>query len=140
MRTSEVAARANVNVQTLRYYERRGLLAEPDRSAAGYRAYSLAAVHTVRSIKRAQELGFTLSDIEELLELSEGGPAGCAAVRSMAVTRLEDLERRISDLRSMYDGLSRLVATCKQPRSERECPVLRQIGADTGQQETATTT
>ncbi|MGH3776899.1 MAG: MerR family DNA-binding protein [Pseudonocardiaceae bacterium] len=127
MRSSEVAAQANVNTQTLRYYERRGLLAAPARSPAGYRAYPPAAVRVVRVIKRAQELGFTLADIEELLDLAEGGPDACDAVRAMALARLADLERRIADLRSMRDALARLVDTCDRPRAERECPILHEI-------------
>src|SRR5262252_9659941 len=74
MQTHEVAERAGVNAQTLRYYERRGLLAEPPRSPAGYRDYPPAAVEVLRFVKRSQELGFTLAEVEELLSLAEGGP------------------------------------------------------------------
>ncbi|MFI1920295.1 MerR family transcriptional regulator [Nocardia sp. NPDC020380] len=77
MRTGELAARAGVNAQTLRYYERRGLPARPPRSPAGYRSYPVEAVEVVRFVKRAQELGFTLEEIEELLELAAGGPEDC---------------------------------------------------------------
>jgi MerR family transcriptional regulator, mercuric resistance operon regulatory protein len=124
VRTSEVAARAEVNVETLRYYERRGLLAEPARSASGYRAYLPEAVGVVRFVKRAQAMGFTLVDIEQLLQLAEGGPDPCEAVRSMARVRIEDLNRRIADLRSMRDALARLVETCDLPRARRDCPLL----------------
>jgi len=75
VRTSEVAAQAQVNTQTLRYYERRGLLPEPERTNSGYRAYTPDAVRVVRFVKRAQQLGFTLDDIEDLLHLADGGPA-----------------------------------------------------------------
>jgi DNA-binding transcriptional MerR regulator len=77
MRTHEVADRAGVNAQTLRYYERRGLLAEPPRSPAGYRDYPTSVVGVVRFVKRSQELGFTLTEVEELLSLAEGGPDSC---------------------------------------------------------------
>lgn len=127
MRTSEVAARAEVNIETLRYYERRGLLAEPARSASGYRAYPPEAVRVVRFVKRAQEVGFTLADIQELLHLAEGGPDACDAVRSMARVRIEDLDRRIADLRSMRDALARLAETCDLPRARRECPLLHAL-------------
>ncbi|MCA1655434.1 MAG: MerR family DNA-binding protein [Pseudonocardiaceae bacterium] len=127
VRTGELAQQAGVNVQTLRYYERLGLLAEPARSPAGYRAYPADAVRTVRFIKRAQRLGFVLAEIEELLHLADGGPDGCAAVRSMAGDRIADLERRISELMSMRDALARLMATCDLPRTERQCPILREI-------------
>jgi MerR family transcriptional regulator, mercuric resistance operon regulatory protein len=79
MRTGEVALQAQVNAQTLRYYERRGLLPEPQRTRSGYRAYTPDAVRVVRFVKRAQQLGFTLDDIEDLLHLSEGGPPRATA-------------------------------------------------------------
>lgn len=127
MRTSEVAAAANVNPQTLRYYERRGLLPEPERRLSGYRDYRPDAVRTIRFIKRAQDLGFTLADIEELLHLADGGPDSCDGVKTMATAKINDLEQRIADLRSMRDGLARLVETCEEPRAQRECPLLLAI-------------
>jgi Hg(II)-responsive transcriptional regulator len=127
VRTSEVAAQAKVNSQTLRYYERRGLLPEPERTASGYRAYSVDAVRLVRFVKRAQQLGFTLNDIEELLHLAGGGPASCEAAKEMARTRIADLEQRIEQLVGMRDALSRLVDTCDRPRDQRDCPILLDI-------------
>ena len=127
MRTSEVAAHAQVNTQTLRYYERRGLLPEPERTPSGYRAYTPDAVRVVRFVKRAQQLGFTLDDIEDLLHLADGGPASCEEARTMARTRIADLQRRINELACMRDALTQLVDTCDQPRAERECPILRDI-------------
>jgi len=124
-----VAAQAAVNAQTLRYYERRGLLPEPDRSASGYRAYPPEAVRRVRFIKRAQELGFTLDDIETLLHLADGGPDSCDGVRAIATAKVTDLEERIADLQALRDGLTRLVATCEKPRAERECPILHELDA-----------
>lgn len=125
-----MAAQARVNPQTLRYYERRGLLPEPARSAAGYRAYSPQAVQIVRFIKRAQDLGFTLDDIESLLQLAEGGPEGCDATRAMSVEKIADLDVRIADLQAMRAALARLIETCEQPRNHRECPILAQITSD----------
>jgi len=87
-----------VNVQTLRYYERRGLLPEPDRSPAGYRAHTPEAVRIVRFVKRAQLLGFALDEIAELLHLAGGGPDHCDEVRSMAGrpdSRLGPSDRRV---------------------------------------------
>lgn len=127
MRTSDVARQAGVNVQTLRYYERRGLLPEPERSPAGYRAYTAEAVRVVRFVKRAQLLGFSLDEIEELLHLAAGGPDHCDAAREMAATRMTDLDRRIAELTVMRDGLARLVDTCEMPRTERECPILHEL-------------
>ena len=127
MKTSEVARQADVNSQTLRYYERRGLLPEPERSPAGYRTYTADAVRLVRFVKRAQSLGFTLADVEELLHLAGGGPASCDAAKTMARNRITDLDQRITELLGMRDALSRLVDTCERPRRKRDCPLLVEI-------------
>ena len=127
MKTGELAARAAVNPQTLRYYERRGLLAEPVRTPGGYRAYPSEAVRRVRFIKRAQELGFTLAEVEALLDLAGGGPDSCDGVRALAADKIADLQRRIADLQALQAGLTRLVATCDRPRGQRECPILHDL-------------
>lgn len=128
MRTGEVADRANVNIQTLRYYERRGLLPEPERRESGYRDYPADAVSVVRFIKRAQGLGFTLADVEELLHLADGGPDSCDGARELAAAKVADLEQRIAELQAMRNSLVRLADTCEQPRSQRDCPILHAIG------------
>lgn len=119
-----------MNAQTLRYYERRGLLAEPVRTPAGYRTYPPDAVRRVRFIKRAQELGFTLGEVETLLHLAQGGPEGCDAARDLATEKVADVERRLADLQKLRDGLTRLVATCERPRPDRDCPIL--LAMDSG--------
>jgi Hg(II)-responsive transcriptional regulator len=127
MRTSDLAGQAGVNSETLRYYERRGLLTEPPRTSGGYRDYPDAAVELLRFIKRAQKLGFTLDEVEELLHLDGGGPESCDAARAMAQARKADLEARIADLQRMRDSLVDLVATCDLPRADRSCPLLAAI-------------
>jgi Hg(II)-responsive transcriptional regulator len=127
MRTGEVANQAGVNVETLRYYERRGLLPEPLRQESGYRAYDADTVGTVRFIKRAQELGFNLAEVDVLLQLAAGGPENCEVVQELADRKIEELEARIATLGAMRDSLQRLVATCARPRPERECPLLQSI-------------
>ncbi|MCU1700065.1 MAG: putative transcriptional regulator [Mycobacterium sp.] len=99
MRTSEVAAQAQVNTQTLRYYERRGLLPEPERTRLGIAPTPRDAMRVVRFVKRAQQLGLTLDDIEDLLQLAQGGPASCDDARTMAHTRIADLQMRIDETR-----------------------------------------
>jgi DNA-binding transcriptional MerR regulator len=121
----------------LRYYERRGLLGAPVRSPAGYRAYPEETVRRVRFIKRAQDLGFTLAEVQSLLHLAEGGPASCDRVRALAEEKVVDLRRRIADLQALQDGLSRLVATCERPRAQRECPILHELDAASGAGEVA---
>ena len=131
MRTAEAAAAAGVNPQTLRYYERRGLLAEPPRGGSGHREYGPEEVRTVRFIKHAQALGFELRDAEVLLGLARGGPEGCEAARELAEQKIAELDRRIDDLRAMRECLGRLVSTCLRPRAERECPLLHAIADST---------
>lgn len=130
MRSSEVASRAGVNIQTLRYYERRGILPEPERSDAGYRAYDAQAVRTVRFVKGAQQLGFSLVEIDALLELAAGGPRNCDAAKAMAANKIAQLEAKITSLSAMCDSLRRLVDTCDRRPSERECRLLEAIEAD----------
>jgi Hg(II)-responsive transcriptional regulator len=128
MRTGELAGRAGVNTETLRYYERRGLLERPPRTNGGYRDYPGNAVELLRFIKRAQELGFTLDEVAELLHLGTGGPDACDTARVLAEHRKADLEKRISDLQRMRDSLAELVATCDLPRDERNCELLEALG------------
>lgn len=130
MRTREVAERAGVNAQTLRYYERRGILPDPPRSAAGYRDYPASAVEVLRFVKRAQELGFTLAEVEELLGLAEGGPESCDAARHLAEVHIAELDRKIADLQRMRASLAGLVATCERPRGGRSCPLLGAIESE----------
>ena len=101
-----------MNVQTLRYYERRGILPEPQRSASGYRSYDDQAVRTVRFAKGAQQLGFSLEEIGSLLELAVGGPRNCDAAKKVATAKIGRLEAKIARLAAMRDSLRQLVATC----------------------------
>jgi MerR family mercuric resistance operon transcriptional regulator len=126
-----LAARAAVNPETLRYYERRGLLAVPARSPSGYRAYPEEAVRRVRFIRRAQDIGFSLAEVGTLLDLAAGGPDCCDRVRALAEDKIADLRRRIAELQALHDGLTRLVATCERPRTERECPILQDLDCGT---------
>lgn len=127
MRTSELADQVGVNTETLRYYERRGLLDEPPRTPGGYRDYPATTVRLLRFIRRAQELGFTLDEVEELLHLDTGGPDSCDAARALAAARKADLEARIADLQRMRDTLTDLIATCDLPRAVRSCALLEAI-------------
>jgi Hg(II)-responsive transcriptional regulator len=132
MRSSQVAAEAGVNIQTLRYYERRGLLPAPERTDSCYRTYDTQALRTVRFIKRAQQLGFSLEDIDGLLELAAGGPANCDAAKTVATEKLAELEAKIASLNAMRDSLRQLVATCDRTPNKRECPLLEAIEAGDG--------
>jgi DNA-binding transcriptional MerR regulator len=115
MRTGEVAEEAGVNLKTLRYYERRGLLPEPPRRESGYPIYGPEAARIVRFIKRAQQLGFRLEEVESLLEMAAGGPECCEVAQQLAQHRIAELDRRIADPRAMRGALQRLLATCTMP-------------------------
>lgn len=130
MRIGEVAVLAGVNVQTLRYYERRRLLPEPPRGGAGYRAYDPATVRLVRFIKRAQELGFTLREIGELIELRQSPRRG-AEVRTLAAAKVENIERRMVQLRAMRDALVGLVETCDCEGDALVCPIIEALDDST---------
>jgi DNA-binding transcriptional MerR regulator len=127
MRTSQVAERAGVNVQTLRYYQRRGLLASPPRTETGYRQWGSDAVRIVRFVKQAQELGFSLDEIDILLHLGGGGPDSCRATRELAAAKIAQLDAKIAALQSMRASLARLASTCDRPRPERDCPLLHSL-------------
>ena len=107
MRSGEVARAAGVNLQTLRYYERRGLLAEPDRSLGGHRLYPAEAVTTLKVVKAAQRLGFTLDEIAELLEVGRHRHSRRknGAVAARAAAKLADVEAKIADLGLIRDRL-----------------------------------
>lgn len=127
MRTSQLASRAGVNPETLRYYERRGLLPEPSRLESGYRVYKSDSVATVRFIKRAQELGFTLSEVEVLLHLAAGGPESCDGAHDLAKQKIGELDGKIAGLKAMRLSLQRLVSTCELPPAQRECPIIESL-------------
>jgi MerR family transcriptional regulator, copper efflux regulator len=123
----QVAEQANVHIETLRYYERRGLVARPPRSASNYRLYPEDVVRRVRFIKRAQELGFSLNDIEELLSLRADPEAGCAEVRACAEAKMKDIDAKIGVLTAMKSALSTLVAGCSGEGSLSDCPIVESL-------------
>jgi MerR family transcriptional regulator, mercuric resistance operon regulatory protein len=128
---SEAAEQAGVNVQTIRYYERRGLLPLPRREAAGYRDLQPDTVRRVRFIKRAQDLGFSLDEIAELLELRGDTVRNRSRARGVAERRLQQVERKIAELVAMRDVLRMLVHRCHVSR-RRECPILEALEASSG--------
>ena len=126
----QVAAAGSVNVQTIRYYERRGLLSATRRTSAGYRQYSDEAVTRLRFIRHAQELGFSLGEIEELLALRVRNGASCRAAEQRTRTKLEGVRRRIQDLKRMERTLERLARACESRRVTDSCPILQALGDD----------
>ena len=132
MRIGDVAAQANVNEQTLRYYERSGLLQPPGRTPNGYRDYPAHTVALVRFIKRAQELGFSLEDARALTELRSAPARNRLMVRAMADTKLHEVERKIADLSALRRALQQLVQSCCENDAPR-CPILEALNGSAPQ-------
>lgn len=124
----QVATRGGVNVETIRYYERQGLIPPPPRHESGYRQYPEDTVNRVRFIKRAQELGFSLKEVAELLSLRIGPDATCGDVKKLADVKIAEIEGKIQSLERMRDALTRLVETCDENRQAEECPILWAFG------------
>lgn len=125
--TGEFAKRAGVNVETLRFYERRGLLPMPPRRASGYREYPPGDIQRIRFIKRAQELGFSLGEIRDLLSLRARRGTTAAVVRSRAEAKLGDIRRKIADLRAIERALKKLTDACPGQGLLSECPILQHL-------------
>jgi Hg(II)-responsive transcriptional regulator len=120
---SETAREAGVNAQTLRYYERRGLLPRPPRRGSGYREYPADAVRIVRFIKRAQELGFSLDEIEELVQLRGVRRSERHRVSAIAERKIAQIDEKITQLRAMRRALTQLVDSCHRGGAA-ECPII----------------
>jgi Hg(II)-responsive transcriptional regulator len=125
----EAADQAGVNVQTLRYYERRGLLPKPARRPSGYREFAGDAVRLVRFIKRAQELGFSLDEVEELLRLRRSGGRSRPRIRAMAERRIRQIEAKIAELERLSTALRTLVHSCHKGDTW-ECPIIEALETD----------
>ncbi len=110
MRIGEVAEKAGVNVQTLRYYERRGLLDPPPRTPSGYRIYPMETVKLVRFIKRIQELGFSLTDVEDIFSLRDDMES--TGAKSIATEKLAGVRARMNHLKAMDEALTHLITSC----------------------------
>jgi len=130
LKVGEVAQRAAVNLQTIHYYEREGLLPRPPRTASNYRVYTGDAVRRVRFIKRAQELGFALRDIKELLSLRAAPRACCADVLERAKTKLRDVDEKIGTLQGMRRALTKLIGECSGRGPITACPILEALDSE----------
>ena len=128
MRIGELAADANVNVQTVRYYERRGLLQAPRRAKSGFRTYDPETVRRIRFIRRAQSLGFTLDEIRDLLGLWTESGESCSAVEKRASATLRRIATKMEDLRHMSDALTQYVSACRGKSQLNGCPLLKALG------------
>jgi len=123
----QVARRAEVGVQTIRYYEREGLLPEPARRPSGYREYPEGTVRRLLFIRRAKELGFSLREIRELLALRVDPGCTCGEVKTRALAKVADVERKIADLRRIRGALLDLADACPGGDASNDCPILERL-------------
>jgi MerR family mercuric resistance operon transcriptional regulator len=124
LKTGQVAEQANVNIETIRYYEKHGLIDHAPRTESGYRQFSVETVERIRFIKRAQELGFTLAEIKKLLSVSNNVENDCDDIKQFAVRKIDEIEQKIIDLTKIKSILSDLSAKCPACGSVDNCPIL----------------
>jgi Cu(I)-responsive transcriptional regulator len=124
-----LARQVGVGAETLRYYERLGLICPARRTEANYRLYGADAEQRLVFIRRAQALGFSLDEIRELLSLHHRADASAAEAKAIALARIREIEVRIHDLERMRDGLAALSAQCDGKGSAAQCPILAALAA-----------
>lgn len=125
MTIGQLAAAAAVNVETVRYYHRRGLLAPPEREPGSIGRYSAAALTRLRFIKRSQSLGFSLDDVEALLSLDDGRT--CSSARQLAERKLTEVQERIQTLRALEGALHELISKCATVKHTVSCPLIEAL-------------
>ncbi len=121
----QVAAEAGVHVETVRYYQRIGLIAEPTRPPGSVRRYDQTAIERLRFVKRSQELGFSLDEVRQLLALDDG--QSCRETRQIAEHKLAVIEQRLVDLERMRKTLESLVGQCESGKRPRSCPIIASL-------------
>lgn len=130
MTIGQLAKAAGVNVETVRYYQRRCLLAAPDRPTGSIARYAVAALTRLRFIKRAQSLGFSLDDVQALLSLDDG--QACSSARHIAEHKLGEVRERIASLQALESALDDLVKRCARTRSHVNCPLIEALASGSG--------
>jgi len=119
-----LAAAAGVNVETVRYYQRIGLIDEPKKPNQGYRKYPVKTLEHIRFIKRAQQLGFSLQEIADLLEFGDGH---CYDVRIRAEEKREKIDKQIRDLQALQGTLTKLIEACYSGKDKQKCPIVETL-------------
>lgn len=132
MKIGHVARAAGLSIDTVRYYEKRGLLPRVQRRSSGYREFDDDSVRRLRFVHRAKELGFSLREIGELLALRVARGSTCSDVRARARIKMDDIELRIAELRRVHAALARLVASCHDGAAIAACPFLDALGEHDG--------
>ncbi len=123
----EIAKMADVNIQTIRYYERRNILKPSSKKESGFRLYSIDAVKTIKFIKHAQELGFKLDEIKELMNLRVPSVGRCKRVKKHAWEKLTSIQQKISLLKKIEQTLKKLIVDCEQNKTSQDCPIIESM-------------
>lgn len=123
----QLARQAGVGVETVRFYERQGLLQEPARKGSGYRQYDEEVIERLLFIRAAKELGFTLNEIKELLSLRLDPASSCADVKQRAEAKIADIDNKLRTLRKMKQALIQLTKSCSGEAPTTECPILESL-------------
>lgn len=130
MKIGQLAQRSGVGIDTVRYYEREGLLPKAPRLASGYRSYDLGDLRRLRFVRRGKALGFTLPEIRELLALSSHAGEDMAAMKAAAQEKLADVEHKLVELARVRDGLNALIEACPGHGSLDACPILNALAQE----------
>lgn len=126
----QVAKQTGVTVETIRFYEKKGLIEAPERSDSGYRRYPAEITKRVHFIRRAKEVGFTLSEISELLTLRREPGTSCSDIKLRATQKIESVDQKIQDLQRIRDALARMVLKCQGRGRLQDCPILEELELD----------
>ena len=126
-RTGELANKAGVNRETVRFYEKKGLLSDPIRTDAGYRQYSQSDLERLVFIKNAKELGFSLSEVKELLSIADGDIYKCSEVRLIAEGKLDHITNQMKRLAKLKRTLTSLVTECQRAKTIKHCPIIESL-------------
>lgn len=136
-RIGELAKEIGLNIETIRFYEKKGLLPKPPRTPGGFRNYSPEDVRRLGFIQRAKELGFSLKEIRELLELRVDSQTTCGDVKAKAENKLRDVEQKIRDLQRIKSALQTLVSQCSGSGPAGDCPILEALESGERQNDVA---
>lgn len=126
-RTGQLANKAGVNKETIRFYERKGLLSVPNRTDGGYREYTQKDLERLVFIKNAKELGFSLSEVKELLAIADGDIYMCSDVRRIAESKLDHITNQMKRLTKLKKTLTGLVTECQRTKTIRNCPIVESL-------------
>lgn len=130
LKIGELAKQSNVNLETIRFYEREALLPKPPRLRSGYRSFPAESVQQVRFIKRAQELGFSLREIKELLALRVEPRSASSGVKGRVEQKISEIDRKLKALREIKKELVQLASTCSGATAIESCPIMESLGSD----------